>query len=92
MALTGAMLELSSVIALYTAPRIVLESALPFQLQTVPERQELTVLGQPFGAMSQIYWTEPKHAEQGTPADCQTAAQFCGRLSFIVRLLSLYPV
>jgi hypothetical protein len=61
MALTGAMWELSSVIALCTAPRIVLESALPFQLQLVPERQELTVQGQPSGATNQLYRIKLRH-------------------------------
>jgi hypothetical protein len=73
MALMGAMWELSSVIGLCIAPRIVLESALLSQLQTAPERHGLTVLGQPSGAMNQMYRTETKRAKQGTPPDRQTA-------------------
>ncbi|OOL37120.1 hypothetical protein BOO94_14420 [Pseudomonas sp. FSL W5-0299] len=61
MALTGAMWELSSVIALCTAPRIALESALPLHQQAVPERQKLNELGQLYGAMSLIYQTKATH-------------------------------
>ena len=63
-------------IALFTVPRIVQVSVLPFQRQIGPGQQELIALGRPCGEMNQIFRTERVNAEQGAPADRYAAVQF----------------
>jgi len=58
MALMGGMLELLLMIASSIALRMVHVSVPLFQQRIVPERQERTVLDQPFGETSQISRTE----------------------------------